>query len=550
MHSGLSLFLVSVLCGQTLGFAWPFTAFAATFANQDTPESESDESGHRSVAIIGAGAGGSATAYYLQQFAAESGIDIDITVFEKESYIGGRTTTVNAYDNHLEPVELGGSIFVEVNEILKNATAKFGLSTEGAITQEFEDIVGIWNGEKFVYTMKDSDSQWWDIAKLVWKYGFAPLKTQRLMQTVVGKFKQIYTAPFFPFRSLSERAQDLDLLSATSLTGEQFLEKNGISGGFTTDIIQASTRVNYGQNLGLIHGLETMVVMAIEGAVSVDGGNWQIFDSMVKHSNATLHLNSTVNSITKTKGRYRLNTTSIDASSEETQRSTAFDTIVLAAPYQYAKINVEEGLLKKVPDTVPYVSLHVTLFTSPHRFSRDFFNLGPDAEIPSTILTTLSPDEVIANPEKGVGKAGFFSISTLRTVINPETLKMESLYKSFSPEPVTPEFLAKLFGTDMPADLSKVTPNSGDAITWYYPHVWNSYPYEYPRVTFEETELAPGFYYTSGMDSFISTMETNALMGMNVARLVVDDYLLVEQAQDEPNLLGQKPLAGENGVEL
>jgi hypothetical protein len=26
------------------------------------------------------------------------------------------------------------------------------------------------------------------------------------------------------------------------------------------------------------------------------------------------------------------------------------------------------------------------------------------------------------------------------------------------------------------------------------------------------------------MDSFISTMETNALMGMNVAQLVVDDY--------------------------
>jgi prenylcysteine oxidase/farnesylcysteine lyase len=27
------------------------------------------------------------------------------------------------------------------------------------------------------------------------------------------------------------------------------------------------------------------------------------------------------------------------------------------------------------------------------------------------------------------------------------------------------------------------------------------------------------------MESFISTMETSALMGMNVARLVVDDYL-------------------------
>lgn len=36
-----------------------------------------------------------------------------------------------------------------------------------------------------------------------------------------------------------------------------------------------------------------------------------------------------------------------------------------------------------------------------------------------------------------------------------------------------------------------------------------------------------GFYYTSGMESFISTMETNALMGMNIAQLIVDDYLEV-----------------------
>lgn len=46
-------------------------------------------------------------------------------------------------------------------------------------------------------------------------------------------------------------------------------------------------------------------------------------------------------------------------------------------------------------------------------------------------------------------------------------------------------------------------------------------------MTFEELELARGFYYTSGIESFISTMETSALMGMNVAQLIVDDYLQI-----------------------
>jgi prenylcysteine oxidase/farnesylcysteine lyase len=75
-----------------------------------------------------------------------------------------------------------------------------------------------------------------------------------------------------------------------------------------------------------------------------------------------------------------------------------------------------------------------------------------------------------------------------------------------------------------PINLSGINATSRDGISWYYPHVWKSYPYEYPRVTFEELELAPGFYYTSGIESFISTMETSALMGMNIAQLVVNDY--------------------------
>lgn len=44
-------------------------------------------------------------------------------------------------------------------------------------------------------------------------------------------------------------------------------------------------------------------------------------------------------------------------------------------------------------------------------------------------------------------------------------------------------------------------------------------------MTFQDPVLADGLYYTSGMESFISTMETNALMGMNVAKLIVNDML-------------------------
>lgn len=71
-------------------------------------------------------------------------------------------------------------------------------------------------------------------------------------------------------------------------------------------------------------------------------------------------------------------------------------------------------------------------------------------------------------------------------------------------------------------------------ISWYHPHVFYSYPKALPRVTFQDPIIGPGLYYTSGMESFISTMETNALMGKNVARLIADDMLGIPSGHDEP----------------
>ncbi len=98
----------------------------------------------------------------------------------------------------------------------------------------------------------------------------------------------------------------------------------------------------------------------------------------------------------------------------------------------------------------------------------------------------------------------------------------------------------------MPEDLSTLVDFPTDEITWYLPHMFHSYPYELPRVTFEELELARGLYYTSGIESFISTMETSALMGRNVAQLVLDDYAELSGPRISPSHLeAQKPQAEE-----
>lgn len=188
--------------------------------------------------------------------------------------------------------------------------------------------------------------------------------------------------------------------------------------------------------------------MSIEGSMQIQGGNWQIFDGMLKASNTTTLLNTTVSAITKTSGKYNIKTSSTDSVTNKIlTNEEAFDTVVLAAPLQYSDLKLQKGLLDRTPDEIPYVTLHATLFATNKTFSPSFFNLAPGAEVPTTILTTLPADEVPEAPPKGVGSPGFFSISTLRQVINPETLQQEYLYKIFSPEKLTPEFLSKLFDT-------------------------------------------------------------------------------------------------------
>lgn len=480
---------------------------------------------------LGAGAAGSSAAYHLSQYALDAGVELNITIFEKTDHIGGRTLTVDAYGIPSEPVEVGASIFVEVNKILWNATQEFDLELRDP-NSDADRLTVIWDGDKFVYESAASNSWWYDLAKLFWKYGMSPYKAQKLMQSTVGTFLKLYEEPYFPFRSLSTRAFELDLTKVTGVTGEQFLADNGVSAAFSHDIVEAATRVNYASNLDSIHGLDTMVSMAPEGAKAVVGGNWKIFDRMVAKSGAHVNLNTAVSSISvgtkpdAAKPKYLVNGRSA---------GIAFDNVVLATPYQFSDIKTADNVIQTAIDEVPYVKLYVTLFASPFRLSGEYLGLQPGTEVPTTVLTAFSKSSDGSSGLEGAGKAGVFSISTLRSLTNPKTGKTEYLYKIFSPMEVTSEFLSSVLGVDVPKTLTGAAPAATPAgdddtvvvepVSWLHKHVFHSYPKALPRVTFQDPVVGNGVYYTSGMEGFISTMETNALMGKNVARLIVDEAL-------------------------
>ncbi|KAL4921843.1 hypothetical protein BDW62DRAFT_97478 [Aspergillus aurantiobrunneus] len=545
----------AVLYATALSFI-PILKLGGTQSPRDSTEPVAKQ-----VAVIGAGAAGASAAYSLRKYADSLGIPVNITVFEGASYVGGRSTTVNVFDDPAYPIELGASIFVEVNYNLVNASKELGLSVRGASYErpkESAETIGVWDGKSFVFAIEDSAS-WWNIAKFIWRYGLAPIRSQNLMKSTVNKFLQLYKEPLFPFQSLTAAAASVGLLDATSTSGATFLKKNNVSPDFSREIIQASTRVNYGQNLPLIHGLESMVCMATDGAVSVEGGNWQIFDGMLKSAQANVRLNQTVTSINRSKD----NTVTISSNHEQTKQKADFDEVIITGPYQYSGITISPPL-EHTPDTIPFHTLHVTLFSSPHRLSWKYFNLkGPSDIPPETILTTLPLGTDLGDIEEGVGPAGFWSISNLRTVNvtstspdNPET-KQHYVYKIFSPERPTADFMRSILALEHPDQASassrsaeRISDLPKEDISWYHEKIWHPYPFLYPRVTFEDPNLAPGIWYTGGIESFISTMETSALMGKNVAALISQSWL--DQNDDGETLgLDDSPIVEGNGrVEL
>ena len=411
-----------------------------------------------------------------------------------------------------------------MNRILVSAAKEFGLLIINGgddRPRESPDTLGVWDGETFRFVQYEGASIWWSIAKLIWKYGLAPIRTQRLKNKTVAKFTQMYDEPYFPFRSLSQTAHDLGLTAVTSTMGNAFLKVNGIAPPFSTDIIQASTRVNYAQNLGEIHGLETMVCMSTDGAMAIKGGNWQIFDRMLQAAGANVLLNTSISEVSKqTDGTYLVSSKAQTGSQlPKDSIIEQFDSVVIAAPLQFTDIKISPSPVR-TPDRIPYVNLHVTLFASPHKISPTVFNLPMDSAIPEIILTTLPKSADFSND---TAPSGFFSISTLRTVRNRSyhTPRVEYLYKIFSPQPVNATFLCALLGLSPPTSLDVI---SKDDVSWFYQQSWNSYPYLLPRVTFDDLQLDVDLWYTSGIESFISTMETSSLMGMNVAKLMVDDW--------------------------
>lgn len=244
-----------------------------------------------------------------------------------------------------------------------------------------------------------------NIAALL-KYGKkAQEQVTTLVTQVAHSFISLYIS-FHSWDSVDQVATTVGWNTLTAQTGATLFNANNVDKDFTFEIVEAASRVNYAQNVDEIHALGAMVSMAATGAATVATGNYRIFEEFIAHSGAALHLNTAVSGLTKTPaGKWLVQTSS---------GTQEYDSVLLGAPHGTSNIAFPSSV-PALP-VVPYVHLHVTLFTTTSDSAkRSYFTKQANLnfvpfKIPQSVLTTAQ------GIRKGRKAPEFYSMNVMQQV--------------------------------------------------------------------------------------------------------------------------------------
>ncbi|KAK4685297.1 prenylcysteine oxidase / farnesylcysteine lyase, partial [Tremellales sp. Uapishka_1] len=491
--------------------------------NYAVPLHVANQTSPKRIAIVGAGASGSAAAFFLRRAArvaedrsglARGSLLGEIVVIDKADYVGGRSTTVFPHsDPRIRGVELGASIFVDANRNMMKAAKYFNLTVQDP---DFSEAgVGIWDGSKFLFTTSTSSGRlasWWDAFGAIRRYGpLSPYRSKQMVARLLAKFANLYDPLWLSereaARSIEDFAERLGL--GTELTmraaDEWAVNTVGVGDKWMGEIMEGSTRVNYALDMDKIHALGASVSMAAAGASAIEGGNWRVFQAMLEDSKATVRLNTEVKEIVPVKKHGAADPSFlVRTSASSIADEKPYDQVFFAAPWHLSSVSksLETHFVEPIPQQ-HYVRLHVTLLTTTQpRPLASFFSLPESAIIPTTILTTN------VHARNAPGK------------LPP---KFQSLTYHGETFPGSGEWVVKIFSISRMNDHI-LTAIFGEEPTWLLRKIWDSYPILRPIEKYAPVEPMKGLQYLAALEPWVSTMETQTLSAREAVGRVVQDW--------------------------
>ncbi|KAG9335731.1 hypothetical protein JZ751_004267 [Albula glossodonta] len=465
------------------------------------------------IAVVGAGIGGTAAAYFLRQ---EFGVEVKIDLFESGT-VGGRLATEQIGGAEYET---GGAIIHPLNLHMKHFLDRLGLSQR----REVPSKMAIFDGEQLSF----EESDWFivNFLRMLWRYGFSFLRMQMWVEGVLDKFMRIYQYQQFGYsfssveRLLHAMGGDSFLLLANQTLEEAMLGA-GFSQNFLNDIVAPVTRVNYGQSVR-INGFVGAVSLAgaDSGLWAVDGGNKKVCSGLLYHSKAQL-IPARVTAIStkhrplRTGGMASLYEVSYVG--EFGSAHALYDIVIVATPLHQGLSQIAfHGFTPSIPSHFPG-RYHQTVSTLVHGVLNTSF-LGitdpPSQFLASDILTMEHRDSIIN------------SLSSIDPVHIPKgysrpPASARKIWKVFSPQPLTEDQLSKIF-------------LSWDAIS---EKRWLAYPsYNQPLRRTPPFILHERLYYLGAVEWAASAMEMSAISARNLALLAHHRWHEQEDRIDQEDL--------------
>ncbi|XP_069754924.1 prenylcysteine oxidase-like [Narcine bancroftii] len=447
----------------------------------------------KKIAIIGAGIGGSSTAYFLRQ---KFGHNVGIDVYEKGT-IGGRlaTVTVNGQE-----YEIGGSVIHPLNLHMQEFVKQLGLKHRKGVPEK----VAIFNGEHFVF--EETDWYLQDLFKLWWRYGFGLLRLQMWVEEILEKFLRIYKyqAHGYAYSTVEEMMQSLGgerFINLTRRSMTETLQELGISQRFIDEIVTAVTRVNYGQSASIPAFVGAVAIAGVQaGLWAVEGGNKLVCSQMLESAKVNV-IHTTVTSISlQQSGNKPLY--QVKYESENEGGYDFYDIVIIATPLHHETTNITFNDF--TPPFTPFPGHYQRIIVSVvHGYLNSSYFGFPDPKLfPfATILTVES--------------AKLFMLSTgsicpvnITTNYRRKQPQEAAVWKVFSLKPLAKEELKTLFRSYYSVQVTD----------------WLGYPQYQSGKGIPPIILHENLYYLNGIEWIASAMEMSAIAAKNMALLTFNRW--------------------------
>jgi hypothetical protein len=438
------------------------------------------------IAIIGAGIAGCASSYYLIK---DKTIEVDL--FEMDSIPGGRIYSEMVKD---VVVDHGAHFFIKENKLIMELIKDLNIPYQEVFSEE--KTIGIWNNRTILLELGDSD--FLNLIKIIWRYGFSPIKIKFHLNKLMTKFQKIYEILNNNelFCTLEDFLTRIELDELINQTIESYLiSELGVNEQFIDEIVSSLIASIYNQHkeINAFAGIVNLIATNNQ-AYEITGGNSNLINKLIQflrqNSRFRLNLNTKINQIILNEdGSYSLNVNKFQSTKSEIFQF--YDAVIIACPINKARIE-----FINFPKNIPSKNKLPEFFQTNQKayiqgeLNPEFFNYPPDYILPRIMLSnnktlSLTISEIVELKEN------FYAIQSDRIIYESE-ISNSNLFKE---------------GFDLVREYQ-----------------WD---YAYPKlIPYNLTDL-PSFllndnlYYINAMEVASSCMKMELISSRNIANIIL-----------------------------